>query len=142
MLDPQITSFLDTHRVCCLATMISGHIPHSSVVYYSFKSSPLQFFFSVLGNSRKCRAISVEKKVKASLAIGFNEEEWLTMQLSGDVVLVEKAAEIESIQNIHYNKHPELQARYDVSDTVFLKFIPNWWRFTDFNTEPPTITMH
>jgi hypothetical protein len=88
---------------------------------------------------RKCGGLLVNKKVKGAVVIGFSEEEWITLQLDGDVEMIEDPGDLKNAQDIHYVKHPSSEKWKDYPTTVFLKFTPTWWRYTDFNTKPPTI---
>jgi len=72
------------------------------------------------------------------MVIGLSEEEWLTLQMHGDVKIISDNKELEKVYKIHYAKHPEAE-QYKGPKTVFLEFTPTWWRFTDFNTNPETI---
>ena len=58
--------------------------------------------------------------------------------MDGQVRVLRKD-ELPNVHEIHYAKHPNSAKYKDDPATIFLAFIPQWWRYTDFNTEPPTI---
>ncbi|HXH26957.1 MAG TPA: hypothetical protein VNG90_03600, partial [Candidatus Acidoferrum sp.] len=76
---------------------------------------------------------------KASVVVGLSEEEWITLQMDGEVAAITDPAQLEAAQAIHYAKHPNSAQYKDDPETMFLRFTPNWWRYTDFNTKPLTL---
>ncbi len=75
---------------------------------------------------------------KASVVLGFSEEEWITLQMDGEVRAILDKDELEKVHKIHYAKYPDSKKWKDDPSTIFLAFTPNWWRYTDYNTKPPT----
>lgn len=120
-MDKKVLDFLASHRICSLTTLLSDGSPHAAALHYSHKDEPLELYFSTENTSRKCQALLDGKTVKASVVVGFSEEEWITLQMDGDVRAILDKNELTPIQTIHYAKHP------------------TWWRYTDYNTKPLTI---
>lgn len=137
----EITSFLSTERVGVLTTLLSNGVPHGAAVHYSFVVDPLLFYFSVDITSRKCEQIKVNKKSKAALVLGVSEKDWRTMQLEGEVEQLTIPSDITSVKAIHYQRNPGSQIFDKDPNTIFLRFIPSWWRYSDFNTRPPKIIL-
>lgn len=137
-LTPEIISFLEAQHIAAFTTIIADDSLHSAALHFSQSTEPFEIYFSTDRASRKCQALS-EAPTQASIVIGLSSSEWITMQLSGEVVIVEDAAEIERIQEIHYEKNPGSRKFKDDPGTVMLKFTPTWWRFTNFNTSPVTL---
>lgn len=138
-MDKKILDFLAKHRLSSLTTLLKDGSPHASVLHYSHQENPLEIFFSCDNTSLKCEAILEGKSTKASVVIGFSEEEWVTFQMDGDIAMVSDVGELKVIQDRHYVKHPNSAAFKDIPTTFFLKFTPKWWRYTDYNTKPYTI---
>lgn len=137
-MESKILNFLNNHRLCSLTTLLSDGSPHAAVLHYSHEDKPLKLFFSTENTSRKCQALITGKPGKASVVVGFSEAEWITLQMDGEVHIVEKE-QLPQIYKIHYMKHPNSAKYKDDPATVFLAFLPKWWRYTDYNTKPPTI---
>jgi len=125
-MDKKILDFLANHRVCSLTTLLKDNSPHAAALHYSHKSSPLELYFSTENTSKKCEALLDDKTLSASVVIGFSEEEWITLQLDGEIKIV-APDELEDIQSIHYLKHPDSAKYKDDPATIFLKFTPKWW---------------
>ena len=134
-----VLDFLSKERVCSLTTLLKDGSPHAAALHFSHKDSPLELYFSVERTSRKCEAIMDANMVKGSVVVGFSEVEWITLQMDGDVSTILDEDELKSVQAVHYAKHPDSEKYKDDPATLFLKFIPKWWRYTDFNTKPETI---
>ena len=137
-MNSKILTFLTDHRVCSLTTLLKDGAPHAAALHYSHQSEPLELYFSTENTSVKCEALVEGKPGKASVVIGFSEEEWVTLQMDGEVVAILEPAELEAAQKIHYPKHPESEKYKDDPATIFLIFVPKWWRYTDYNTDPIT----
>ena len=137
-MEQKILDFLTKHRVCSLTTLLSDGSPHAAALHYSHRDNPLTLYFSTENTSRKCQDLLNGKTGKATVAIGFSEEEWVTFQMDGDIRMATKE-ELPEIQKVHYTKHPDAAKYKDDPATVFLIFTPTWWRYTDYKTKPPTI---
>lgn len=59
--------------------------------------------------------------------------------MEGEISVMENVEELKAAQEIHYPKHPNSEKFKNDPGTVFLKFTPSWWRFTDYNTKPAAI---
>ena len=138
-MDSKILDFITSHRVCSLTTLLKDGSPHAGALHYSHKSKPLEFYFSTENTSHKTQALLDGKFTKASVVIGFSEQEWITLQMDGEIKVIVDNDELQSIHAIHYAKIPDAKQYKDYPATLFLKFIPTWYRYTDYNTKPPLI---
>ena len=137
-MDNKVLDFLKNNRVCSLTTLLTDGSPHAAALHYSHKESPLTLYFSTENTSRKCQALLDGKPTKGAVVIGLSEEEWITLQMDGEVRAVSKE-ELDEVHEIHYAKHPNSEKYKDDPATMFLAFTSSWWRYTDFNTDPVTI---
>ena len=138
-MDKKVLKFLGEQRVCGLSVLLPNGIPHSAAMHFSFIIDPLRLFFSADVEQRKSLQLKKSGSTKSSVVIGFNEEEWKTLQLDGEIRWVRGKRKIESIKKVHYKKNPTSKKFENEPGTIFLEFIPKWWRYTDFNTDPITI---
>ncbi len=136
--DTKVLDFLASHGVSSVTILLKDGTPHGAALHYSHKDSPLTLYFSTENTSRKCQGLLNGEITKAAVVIGHSEDEWLTLQMEGEIKILPKE-EIEEAQKIHYKKLPSSEAWKNDPTTIILGFIPNWWRFTDLNTEPYTI---
>jgi general stress protein 26 len=134
--DPRIIQFVGKHRIAVLSVEMPDGSIHSATVHYSHKADPFQLCFSTKNDSRKFEAVSAQGACKAAVTIGFSEEEWMTLQLDGELTLVVEPAEIEAVNAVHFTKYPEYRKYETDSSRVRIVFIPHWYRFSDFRAEP------
>ena len=137
-MDDKVLDFLKSNRVCCLATQLKDGSPHTAALHFSHTLDPFALYFSTQNSSRKYQALAEGKSVKGSVTVGFSEQEWITLQMDGEVSTVSDPEELKSAKAIHYPKHPKSQEFENNPATVFLMFTPTWWRYTDINTHPAT----
>lgn len=138
-MDSKILDFLTKHRVCSLTTLFNDGSPHAAALHYSYKKDRLELYFSTENTSLKTQALLEGKSTKASVVIGFSDEEWITLQMDGEIKAIFDKDELSSVHAIHYAKVPDAEQYKDDPATIFLKFVPKWWRYTDYNADPPLI---
>ncbi len=134
-MNPIISNFLKDHRICVISVNLGDGNLHSATVHYSHTENPFKIFIQTTNDTLKASPFLNGKTGKGAMVIGFSEEEWMTLQLHGDIRIISDADEIEEAAKIHYQKLPNAEKRRG-PDTVFLEFTPTWWRYTDFNTKP------
>lgn len=136
-MNQKINDFLAKERVGGLTVEIPGGM-HGAALHFSHTDEPLVLYFSTEKDSRKMGGLESGKSVRAAFVCGFSETDWMTLQMDGEVTTVPEA-ELSQIHEVHYAKHPKSEQYKDDPGTVFLKFTPSWWRFTDYNTKPMTV---
>lgn len=138
-MNQEVLTFLSQNRICTLAIALPDGTPHAAVLHYSHQDSPLEIYFSTDRTSRKYQALITNKLAKASVVIGHSEQEWITLQLDGTLISITDPLILQTIQGIHYQKLPDAEKYKEDPSTVFLAFKPTWWRYTDYNQNPPHI---
>ncbi len=135
----KLTEFLTNNRIAVLSVVFPDGTTHSAALHFSFEEESLHIFFQTSSDSKKILETKLMSGVaaQASIVIGFSEKEWLTLQLDGTVHAVLDKEDKERIQSIHYAKYPNTKQYANDPETVLLEFIPSWWRFSDYNTDPP-----
>lgn len=128
-----IHDFLNSNEISVLTTLLANGTPHSATLHFSHQQEPLEFYFSTKRTSVKCENLLDGKPSAASMVVGFSTENWITLQLRGVVQVITNKIEQEKVQEIHYAKHPGSKRYKDDAETVFLKFTPNWWRYSDLS---------
>lgn len=130
----EILEFLKSNRISVLAVGMLDGTPHASTVHYAAtEQEPLQFFFKTSRNYRKAEPLLAGQTAKASVVVGFNETEMKTFQADGEVRLA-SGDELETLREVYYNKFPEKKAATEKPDSIFLTFLPTWWRYTDWGS--------
>ncbi len=133
---PTAVGLLQKERACVLSVVLPDGSPHAAVVHYSQQIDPVTIFIQTYPTV-KTEAIK-GGNTKAAIVVGLSEEDFVSLQMRGDISIISDPKELEHIQTVHYKKHPAAE-KYKGPHTIFLEFTPTWWRYTDFNTEPETI---
>jgi general stress protein 26 len=134
-IDQKIINFIEKHRIGVLTTLLPDGRPHSASMHVASRNEPLTFIFFTKKDSRKCSHLETNKKYPASLVIGFSEEEFIELQLEGDIEKIDKNNSIEA-EKVFASKFAG--AKLD-DEHIVLSFSPNWWRYTEFRPKPYTI---
>lgn len=137
-MDKKVTDFIDAHRISVLTTLLPNNTPHSSTLHFAASTDPMYFIFLTEKSSRKCGHFEEGQKSSASLVIGFSEEEWVTLQMEGEIEIVGKD-NLEEAWRIYSHKYRGSEKYKTNKENVLLKFTPNWWRYTKVRPKPPEI---
>jgi len=131
-MDKKILKFLTKQRVCAFTTLLKDRSPHTSAMHFSYIDNPLEIYIQTENSSKKCEALLDGVGFKGSFVIGFGEEEFVTLQMDGDIKIITNKNELENIHKIHYSKNPDAKQWKDDPATIFLVFKPIWWRYTEY----------
>lgn len=131
-INSKILDFLARQRVCALTTLLSDGTPHASAMHFSHNTEPFKIYIQTENTSKKCQALLEGNEVKASVVIGFSEEEFKTLQMDGFVVAIKSHESLLNIHKIHYKKITDAEKWKNSPATVFLVFTPTWWRYTEY----------
>ena len=134
----QLLDFLKSHRVGVLSVQLKDGSPHGATMHFSHQESPTKLFFLTDRNYRKCEALLEDNPVRGSFVVGFSEEEMKTLQLDGVVRVVSDANKLALLKEVHFKKIPTAKEYENDPDSIFLEFLPTWWQYSDYNTEPET----
>ena len=138
-MNDEVLNLLKAERVGALSVLLPDGNLHSAALHFSFVvSSGLTIYFSTQNTSRKAEFSKSSKSTKGSFVIGFSEEAWKTFQADGEVFVVE-GDELIAAKSIHYEKNPGSKKYADDPETMFLKLVPSWWRYSDLSIYPPKI---
>lgn len=137
-MDSRAIALLEKEPVGVLSVVLSDGSPHAATVHFSSQTEPLKLFIQTYPTVKTKAIQDTGGAAPAAMVVGFSEEEFVTLQMRGEVRIVADAAEQETIFKIHYAKHPEAE-QYRSPRTILLEFTPTWWRYSDLNTDPATI---
>ena len=135
----KVIDFAAKHRISVLTTLLDNGNPHSASMHYAFSANSLSFVFLTERESRKCKHFTEGKKYPASLVIGFSEEEWVQFQMEGEIYLIKDKKELDEAWKIYAEKFVGMDKWKDSKTDVLLKFVPKWWKYSEFKPEPPKI---
>ena len=112
--------------------MLDGS-PHAATVHFAHSENPFVLFFETYREYRKAQALLGREKSRASFVVGSDESNMKTLQLDG-VVEILKSEEKSSFDDVYLGKFPEKSEKAKDPKFICFKFIPRWWRFTDWTT--------
>ena len=135
LVDQKVLDFLNSQRVCSLAVVMPDGGSHSAAMHYSHQVNPLVIYVQTENTSKKCQGLLSGQSISASVAVGFDEQKMVTLQMDGHVQLVTDLSTLPKIHELHYAKHPHAAEYKSDPATVFLAFTPIWWRYTDFKQQ-------
>jgi general stress protein 26 len=136
-MDEQITNFIDSNKICVFSVLRPDGSVHAASLHYTNNADYLEFYFATHKTSRKAASLLSGEAVKASMVIGFSEAEMVTLQMDGVVEIISADTDIARAKEIHYAKHESAKKFDGDPNTVFLRFKPNWWRYSEFMSKPP-----
>ena len=131
-------NLLSKDRVGVISVIQKDGTVHSATVHYSQKNDPVKIYIQTLNTTLKSQPFLNGQSGQGAMVVGFSEQDWVTLQMHGNIRAVLDQEELEEVYKTHYQKHPDAE-QYKGPNTVFLEFTPTWWRYTDFNTDPETI---
>ena len=132
-MNQEILDYIKSQRVGVLAVEMMDGSPHAATVHFAHTDSPFVFYFETHSDYRKAEPILRREKTRASFVIGSDESNLKTLQLDGTVELL-KSGEVEIFNSVYLGKFPEKKEKARDNKLVLFKFIPSWWRFTDWTT--------
>ena len=135
----KVLDFIGKHRISVLSTVQDDGKPYSATLHYANSVKPLQFLFITEKTSKKCQPLKDEKLHPASLVVGFSEEEFITLQMQGNIQIVSNSKKLQKSWNAYTEKYPQATKRKIDPNFVILSFTLNWWKYTELKPSPPTI---
>jgi general stress protein 26 len=129
----EILDYLKTQRIGVLAVEMLDGSPHAATVHFAHTDDPFVFYFETYRDYRKAESLYGRDVTRASFVVGSDESNMKTFQLDGIVQLL-KPDERTLFDAVYLGKFPEKKKKADDPKFVFFKFIPSWWRFTDWIT--------
>jgi general stress protein 26 len=130
-MQPEITDYLATEQVGVLAVEMLDGGPHAATVHFAHAPGSLVLYFETYFESRKAEPLFGREATRASFVVGSDARAMKTLQLDGTVSLV-TPEEKEAYAAVYFGKFPgKIEKSKDPKFTSF-KFVPTWWRFTDW----------
>ena len=89
----EVVDFINKQFLSVLAVEMLDGSPHAATVHFAFSEDPLLFMFETHRPYRKCEALFGRAVSRASLVIGFDENNRKTLQIDGEVKLIKSDTE-------------------------------------------------
>ena len=134
-MDRRVQEFLKTHRISVLSISQSDGAVHAAALHYSF-ATDISFFFITEKESEKCKSLLDGSTRAAAVVIGLSEEEFVTFQADGQVVMITDVKH--PGWDVYIDKYPTRSRAKLSEDYVLLQFVPSVWKYQDIKTDPKT----
>lgn len=132
-MDSRILDLVARERVSVMAVCLPDGTVHAAALHYSHRNDPFAIIIGTETTTRKAQGLEDGRPAKASVVIGFDENQMVTVQMDGEVRMAIDPEELKQIKAIHYVKHPGAKKYDGEPANCFLIFTPTWWRYSEFN---------
>lgn len=129
----RVLEFIKTQMHMVIASVDELTIPEAAFVGFAQKDD-LSLVFGTSKLTRKYKNL----EQNPSVALVFGGESGITVQYEG-IATVLKDDELEEFKQIYFAKNPNSKKYEHDANQVYIKIIPSWIRYTDFNKEPSEI---
>jgi hypothetical protein len=130
----EIIDFFQTQFISVFALEMMDGSPHASTMHFAFSENPMMFLFETYKPYRKYEALAGREISRASLVIGFDENNRRTLQVDGEAHIIKSDSERILFNKIYFKKFPNKKEKADQDKFVSFIFIPKWWRYTDWDS--------
>lgn len=128
LMNQNILDYIKSQRIGVLAVELLDGSPHAATVHFAHSEEPLTFIFLTHNTYKKSEALLQKGVVRGSFVVGVDEDNMKTLQVDGEVSLVDG----QTIKDIYFAKFPNKKEKYSTENDIFLVLKPTWWRFTDW----------
>lgn len=132
----EIIKFIENNRICVLSTQRKDLSPHGATVHFAFSEKLNVFYVLTDSNYNKCELLKIASSCNASMVIGFDERDMRTIQFDGTAYLLSDNESIQETKEIYFKKFPEKKKWENEINNAWIKFIPNWYQWSNYNIEP------
>lgn len=129
----EILEYIQSQRIGVFAVEMLDGSPHGATVHFAHTEEPRCFYFETAKSYRKAEPIQNKGQVRATLVVGSDESNMKTLQLDGYVSLLDISEE-NDFKKLYFGKFPEKIGKSYGDTEIYFKFVPKWWRYTDWNT--------
>jgi len=131
-----LLAFLRGHRLAVQSSVSPTGAPQSAVV--GFVVTPaFEFIFDTLDRTRKVANLRRDSRV-ALVVGGLADGEERTAQIEGTAD-EPSGPDLERLLAIYFSRFPDGPARRAWPGITYVRVRPDWIRFSDYTTTPPTV---
>lgn len=131
-MDIRVLEYLKTQRVGVFAIEMMDGSPHAATVHFAHTDDPFVLYFETNKEYRKAEPLFGREQSRSTFVIGVDEGSPKTLQLDGYAELM-KPEDRSIFDDVYLSKFPEKKKKAEDNKIIFFKFVPTWWRFSDFS---------
>ena len=137
MNEADLLTFLRLHRWAIEATASPLLAPQAAIIGIAV-TDKLELVFDTLASSRKAANLRVNPRMALVIG-GWNDSDPRTVQYEG-VADLPSGAELERLKQVYFAAFQDGPTRLAWPGITYVRVRPAWVRYSDFRSEPPTIT--
>jgi hypothetical protein len=137
--EADLLAFLRLHRWAIEATASTTLAPQAAIIGVAV-TDRLEIVFDTLSSSRKAANLRANPRIALVIG-GWSDQDPRTAQCEG-VADFPAGAELERLRQVYLAAFPDGTARLSWPGITYVRVRLSWVRYSDFRTEPPTITEH
>ncbi|HEY4512948.1 MAG TPA: hypothetical protein VJH06_00315 [Candidatus Paceibacterota bacterium] len=130
----EVLDFINSQFLSVLAVEMMDGSPSAATVHFALSEEPFMFLFETYSPYRKSEALLGRESSRASVVIGFNENDRKTLQMDGTVRVLATDTERILFNKIYFKKFPNKREKSQDPKFIFFCFEPKWWRYTDWDS--------
>ena len=128
--------FLRTHSLAVQSSLTPGGAPQAAIVGFAVTDG-LEIVFDAVDTSRKVQ--NLRRNPKIALVIGgWNDGDERTAQYEG-VADEPSGAELTRVKKAYFTCFPDGRERLKWPGITYVRVLPHWIRYSDYNQDPPEI---
>jgi uncharacterized protein YhbP (UPF0306 family) len=131
-MNQEILDYLSAEKVGVLAVEMLDGSPHAATIHFAYSDNPSVFFFLTEKTTRKAESFLQREVSRASFVVGADESRMQTLQLDGEVQAL-SAEDLELFNSVYVTKYVSRKEKIQDPKSVAFKFIPKWWRYTNWS---------
>jgi general stress protein 26 len=132
----ELLAFLRGHRLAVQSSVSPAGAPQAAVVGFAVTPA-FEFIFDTLDRTRKVANLRRDSRV-ALVVGGLADGEEKTAQIEGTAD-EPSGADLERLLAVYFARFPDGRARRAWPGITCVRVRPDWIRFSDFTTTPPTV---
>ena len=129
----ELYAFMTAHRWAVEATVTPLGAPQAAVIGFA-ATHDLELVFDTLKTSRKYR--NMLSTPKMALVIGWDDAQ--TLQIEG-IADEPGGPALDRLKARYFEVFPDGHEREAWKDITYVRVRPEWFRYSDFRSDPPTI---
>ncbi|MDE2025182.1 MAG: hypothetical protein KGJ07_01680 [Patescibacteria group bacterium] len=135
----EVLYFISRQHIAAATIQLPDKSLYPAVMHVAHRDAPFSLLFLTDKTSKKLSSLQFNNPIPAGVVLGFNEQEFTTLQMQGIVKEV-PVNQREELETIYFLKFPWKQKLAgDNTSLILIEFIPHWWKYTDYATSPRTV---
>ena len=136
MTRPDILKFMRSHSLAVQASVSPRGTPQAAVVGF-IVTDDFEIIFDTIETTRK--VVNLRRNAACAFVIGgMSNGDERTVQYEG-ITDEPAGADLERLKELYFVRFPDGRDRQRWPGLTYLRIVPRWLRFSDFNESPPVI---